>query len=320
VNDSNRKKINPNTADIETLTQIPGIGRELALRIIAARPFEDLSELRRVSGIGSASMDRYSPYLTLSTEEIEPEQPVVTYEAEVEIQPETEALPEDETPQPVEEIKPDEEAVTAAPVLEPAAQASTETQEQKPEPQSKPDVPKEKPQTQPAPPEKTAPKVQPDWITRNQAVGLVFVGFLLALFLGLLLSLGILAGINRGQLQFAVPAQINELKVQADRLDSRTGAIEQDIQGMRERMDNMEMLGSRVTDIEKDTKQLSSEIQQLASDMENLSSEVSSLSDEVNGFGTQIETLQTQGEQFMGFLDGLRALLENLGNPQEGNK
>lgn len=41
-----------NTADLDTLTQVPGITRQLAGNLIAARPFETVEECLRVKGMG----------------------------------------------------------------------------------------------------------------------------------------------------------------------------------------------------------------------------------------------------------------------------
>ena len=65
-----RAPIDPNTADAETLCLLPGVGPVLAERIIAARPFETLPDLTRVSGIGAAALERWRAFLALpSTEE-----------------------------------------------------------------------------------------------------------------------------------------------------------------------------------------------------------------------------------------------------------
>lgn len=52
--------LNLNTATIETLVELPGIGEELARRIVQYRtehgPFETIEELMEVSGIGEAKL------------------------------------------------------------------------------------------------------------------------------------------------------------------------------------------------------------------------------------------------------------------------
>ena len=43
--------IHINTADLEDLLEIPGVGPKLAEKIISARPFSSLDELLQVTGV-----------------------------------------------------------------------------------------------------------------------------------------------------------------------------------------------------------------------------------------------------------------------------
>lgn len=65
--DRNIQKINLNTASLEELESLPGVGRKLAQRIIEARqqqPFTSLEDLDRVSGVGTHLLDKLSDRVT----------------------------------------------------------------------------------------------------------------------------------------------------------------------------------------------------------------------------------------------------------------
>jgi competence protein ComEA len=60
-------KIDVNSADWPELTLMPGIGEQIAKRIVADRttngPYRDLDELRRVRGIGPRTLEGMKPFL-----------------------------------------------------------------------------------------------------------------------------------------------------------------------------------------------------------------------------------------------------------------
>jgi competence protein ComEA len=62
-----RFQVDINEADWPELTELPGVGRVLAERIVQSRqtdgPFADHEDLRRVRGIGPRTLDRMRPYL-----------------------------------------------------------------------------------------------------------------------------------------------------------------------------------------------------------------------------------------------------------------
>lgn len=62
-----RYQVDINSADWPELSQLPGIGRTLAERIVADRrqhgPFRDHDDLIRVRGIGPRTLERIRPFL-----------------------------------------------------------------------------------------------------------------------------------------------------------------------------------------------------------------------------------------------------------------
>jgi competence protein ComEA len=61
--------VNLNTASVEELARLPGVGDARARAIVALREergrFEAVDELVEVKGIGEASLERMRPFLTL---------------------------------------------------------------------------------------------------------------------------------------------------------------------------------------------------------------------------------------------------------------
>jgi len=62
-------RIRLNSATVDELTQIPGLGEKTAQRIVAYRDahggFRSLEELLVVEGVGSKKLEQWRPYLTL---------------------------------------------------------------------------------------------------------------------------------------------------------------------------------------------------------------------------------------------------------------
>ncbi|HUS47395.1 MAG TPA: helix-hairpin-helix domain-containing protein [Phycisphaerae bacterium] len=68
--DAAEEKIDPNTAPAASLRRLPGIGAELAARIVdfrseGKRPFGAAKDLAQVRGIAEAKVERIDPYLDL---------------------------------------------------------------------------------------------------------------------------------------------------------------------------------------------------------------------------------------------------------------
>lgn len=58
--------VNLNNASAEQLAMLPGIGPRTAERIIAERPFKVVDEVTKVRGIGTKTLEKLRPYLTVA--------------------------------------------------------------------------------------------------------------------------------------------------------------------------------------------------------------------------------------------------------------
>ena len=57
------KAVDINTASEKQLSSLPGIGPQMAKRIIEARPFKSIQELKRVKGIGDKKFERLKSHV-----------------------------------------------------------------------------------------------------------------------------------------------------------------------------------------------------------------------------------------------------------------
>ena len=284
--------ININSATAEELVALPGVGPAMAARIVAARPFEMIDDLRLISGVGPALLERWRPLITLT--EPAPAEDVILLSAESGTEPEVrEASLETEFPSESEaESIPAEENIPswngsglkadAEPVI--------------PMPREKSIVPV--PSKESAEEPKTS---SPKPVTWNQALLLTGVSSFVVFILAVLLTLGILSNINGG-LRFGSAQQVSDLAAQSETLNLQIQTLNQDIAGLRTRLDNLEGLSNRVNKLEKQ--------------IEELNTEIASTSKTVEAMKGQIDEIRASTKTFQFFLDGLINLVDSLREQQ----
>jgi competence ComEA-like helix-hairpin-helix protein len=307
--------VNINTAEREELMTLPGVGPAIADRIIGGRPFTSIEDLKRISGIGSNLVENIQEMITVNDDGLLAGMPAEAKPVEI-------VVPE--TQEPVVEISSPESTLAAGqqPQEEVQPPAMDEYAETQPETTSTPEVsPPEAGQltqdeTQPpatgegleAPPTQQAPApTQPRAVTLSQALWMAIGSGVLALVLAFVLSLGALATLNGG-LQYVSPADLNALGRKVDGVTTQTQTLQQDLNGLRDRVNNLEGLSGRVTSVEGQAKQL-------RTDLDAASQQVGQINQQMTQLSSDIQALQNQTSHFQSFLDGLKSLLNQVTQP-----
>jgi len=250
-------KLDINTANIGELCKLPGVGSALAERIIATRPFVDLDDLTRVSGLGSVFVKKLIPYIVdpfavESDESFESDEIVPDVEDEDLPEVDSFAIESDESFK-SDEIVPD---VEDEDLPEDEELFSEEESEVSP-----------------------TLSVIPASINRREVLMMVIGGSFLALLLALIFTFSILSGLNGGNLRFSSRAEINNIGNQLDGINTQLTILEDDISGLRTRLDNLEMLGKRISTVENTLETLNEEFEILQIQNDDVQTLMKSLRD-----------------------------------------
>ena len=177
---------------------------------------------------------------------------------------------------------------------------------------------KTRPEKAAIPAGKPARKKEPALVTRAQALWITLAAGALVFVLAVALSLSVITAINGG-LEFADPAQVAEISDQLDGLNRQAGALEQDLEGMRKRLDNLDALSGRLEAIEESSVQLQAgaeevgvQVDALGTQVDDFERRLDGLEGDVAGLVADYEAVQEQNTRFQEFLDGLRNLLGDL--------
>ena len=326
-----------NTAERVELRNVPGIGSKLADRIIAARPLSDLTDLRRVGGVGPALFDQIKPYVTVipPTTPASPAEVVSSItgssssqipapdQEPAQLMPHSENLPvihqaAEEPPLLASEAQVATEGTMHTPA-EAAELQSVETAPGEPVPASVPaasgletsvpSLPSTPPPTLPPNPDTTNPAQAPNkGVTRAEMYGIAAASGVFSFILAVFFTLVFLGLINGG-LRFVRPVELNQLASQVNTIDTQANELSGEIDNLKTRITAVEGLDGRVTSVEQDTRQL-------RKDVDTLSGSAQALGKRIDDLSFQVDALVTRTGRFQSFLDSLRNLLNNLNQPE----
>lgn len=271
-----------NTTSRDELITLPGIGPVLADRLVAGRPFDSLEAVQAVKGIGANLLERLT--------DTPASQPDLTPAPEPQAANESPA----ESGQVAIQEALEEEGQTAREALSEGTSGLGESLSE-PEQAARQAV-----ETLPEKDEQVAKSRGSLWPT--------LVNSMVTALVAVLLTLAVLGGIN-GSLKFATGSQYRAMQGEAAQLTTQVQTLQQDLDGLRGRVNTLEGLGERTVALEKAQ-------QQLNADLDAASQQVTAMQTEVAALNEKVTQQEERTQRFETFLQDLQTLLGNLFTPQ----
>lgn len=326
--------VNINTATLDELVSVPKIGPALAQRIIESRPYQEIDDLVRVSGINRKLLNDLESYLTLDALDIqtvnlqigtdesfssEDDSPLETVDTEVlpsedgefytnDLEDEEAMMGKNEAIPTTDEIfydLPEEEMATPGSVFE-----EVDVIEEK-------EIPAEEKSSQAAEEKQTAAaekktsdveKEKPEYVTRQQLTWSVIAAVVASVLLTIALTLGILAFMN-GDLRYATWNDAKHLSNQITNLSERSDSLQTEADQMRKRMDAMETVAGRVTVLEETTQTMQDNLTETQNQLESAQKTIAEIQDTMSNIQQRIDDYNNG---FLGIYNAILPLVEPM--------
>ncbi|MCI0398710.1 MAG: helix-hairpin-helix domain-containing protein [Chloroflexi bacterium] len=296
--DAQPEKIDLNQAGAETLAELPGIGPNLARRIVEYRqavgPFEEVIELAAVPGVSERMVRAIADQLSVGA-------------APADVSPAGEA-PEEETASLVRLVITEEEIGPAEPEI-PAKAA--------PEPETTLDAAP----ADPAPAPVAVPMTRSEIITRPAVVaqpmplarparsGSTFWAVAFGAVLGMILTLAVLAWLNGGTLRFASATTAGNLQQE---LQQEAAAARSERESLAGELAALRQQAGTLSQQADDLAQQQAALRQALNETQT---DVSGLEETAEALDERITSLAAAADTFNTFLNSLRDLLFELQGP-----
>jgi competence protein ComEA len=339
-----KNKVDINTAPLEELAVVRGIGPVLAQKIIDLRPFSDLDDLKRVPGIGTSSLELIKPNLTFHSQElpedfqsfvesireetkyqtIDTEGVVENEKAEI-LESFSDPIEIDDDNEPViVEFDPEEKnidheifdgqvkiiesdpGITEGIIMD--EELGNDTKSVEVEVDKTPHL-NEFYEKNVEHENRSEPIDK--FINRSQLIWSLIGTAVFSIILTILITLGILSATNGG-LRYATVTEANRLGNQITVLNDLTTTMKNDIQGIRTRLDTLETVAGRVTVLENRTDTVEEEIGIIQVTIKEISETLSTVQEEI----IALQEAAMKSQEFRSGL--LQLLLEIEGQPEEG--
>lgn len=278
-----------NHGGVDELVALPGIGPALAERIIGARPFSSLEAAQAVKGLGRAQIKKIVDSRASRPDDQKPavSQTGLDALAALDIEDIRDTLAEKgKAAQKVigeglsdlgENLR--EGVSELGETISKGSQAAYKAVEALPERF-----------------EQASKERGPLWT--------IMVSCAFTAFVAIVLCLIILAGIN-GSLKFATGAQYRAMLGEISKLSEQVDTMQQDIEGLRGRVNTLEGLGERTVALEENQ-------QQVSLDAEKAVQEVAAMQTQVAALKNIVDQQEARSQRFDTFLKELQTLLGKL--------